>query len=108
MFGILFIYFIGKYFYELAVKFNRNKWLFAILGVVVYYAGSAIGGIIIGIAAVLLGFDIENANTTALGLLTIPFGIATDYLFYYLLRKNWERNAFLIKDEIQEIGTTQE
>ena len=34
MLGLLLIYFIGKYFYDLAAEFEKNKWLYAILGVV--------------------------------------------------------------------------
>lgn len=81
MLGILLIYFIGKYFYRLAEKFNQNKWLYAILGIVTYYVGTFVGGIILAIFDELLTMEINWENNFALGLLVLPFGIASTYLF---------------------------
>ncbi len=107
MFGILFIYFIGKYFYDLAVEFKHNKWLFTVLAVVVYYVGSAIGGLTIGIIALL--FDIEiNWEEQGIGLIAVPFGIGAAFLFYYLLKKKWQKEFVIASDEIQDIGMPQE
>ncbi|MCK7589955.1 hypothetical protein M0G43_05155 [Subsaxibacter sp. CAU 1640] len=104
MLGILLIYFIGKYFYKLAEEFNKNKWLFAILGVVVYYVGTFIGGILIGILDEIVGIGFDWDNNLALGLIALPFGIAAAYLFHYLLKANWEKSVVIVEDEIQDIG----
>lgn len=48
MLGLVFIYFIGKYFYKLVEEFGKSKWGFVILGVVLYYGGVFLGGIILG------------------------------------------------------------
>lgn len=104
MLGILLIYFIGRYFYRLAETFNQNKWLYAILGVVTYYIGTFVGGIVLAIFDELFAIGINWDNNFSLGLLAMPFGIATAYLFYYLLNKKWQKSVILIKDEIQDIG----
>lgn len=105
MLGILFIYFIGKYFYNLAIEYNKEKWLYGILGVVVYYAGGflILAGLII--FAELLGISfVDSMNETALSLLAIPFGLASCYVFYYLLKRNWSKNFKVELDSIDEIG----
>lgn len=104
MLGILFIYFIGKYFYKLAEQFNKNKWLFAILGVVIYYVGTFVGGVVLGIMDGLLDLGFNWDNDMALGLVALPFGIASAYLFHFLLKKQWEKSVVIIEDEIQDIG----
>ncbi|MGJ8593452.1 MAG: hypothetical protein ACSHXF_12950 [Aquaticitalea sp.] len=90
MLGLIFLHFIGKYFYKLAEEFNRNKWLFAILGIVIYYIGTFIGGIILGLLDefVELGFNWDN--NVALALVVLPFGLGATYLFYYILKRQWK------------------
>jgi len=104
MLGFILIFFIGKYFYELAQNYYKHRWLYAILGVVVYYAAGAIFGLIIGLADVLIGLNINWENTLGLNLLGIPIGIAADYAFYVLLKRKWEKEVVLPKDEIMDIG----
>lgn len=48
--GIFLIYFLGKAFYSLAQREGKSKsmqWLFAVLGILSYYVGTFIGGIIV-------------------------------------------------------------
>lgn len=104
MLGLVFLYFIGKYFYKLAEQFNQNKWLYAILGIVIYYVGTFIGGITLGILDGLIGIGFDWDNNLALGLIALPFGLVTAYLFYFLLNKQWEKSVVLVEDEIQDIG----
>ena len=100
MLGILLLFFIGKYFYELAQDYEKQRWLFGILGIVSYYVGTIIA------AFVLLIFDetIFDSNSFISTLMVIPFGIAFAYLFYYLLKQNWEKHAEAKKEEIDDIG----
>lgn len=104
MLGILLIYFIGRYFYRLAEGFNQNKWLYAILGIVIYYVGTFVGGIILAIFDELYALGINWENNFSLGLIALPFGIITAYLFYFLLQRKWKKAVTLIKDEIHDIG----
>ena len=106
MLGILFIYWIGKYFYQLAEKFNQNKWFYAILGIVIYYSGQIIGALLIAVVSELfdLGIDFDGVLINVVGILI--GGIAC-YLFYLLLEKVWKRDVVIIKDSIQDIGKSE-
>ena len=89
MLGIALIYFIGKYFYTLAEKHGKQKWGFAILGIIVYYAGVFLGGFLIGLGAGLGYYDIYDTPDIILGLMTIPFGILSIVILYQVLKRNW-------------------
>lgn len=108
MLGLILIFFVGKYFYKLAQDYYKHRWLYAILGIVVYYAAGAVLGLIIGLADVLIGLNIDWENAIGLNLLGIPFGIAADYGFYVLLKRKWEKEVVKPKDEIMDIGKTTE
>ena len=103
MLGLILLYWIGKYFYKLAEEYNKSKWGYAILGIVVYY-GSMIGiGIGLGITIEIFypGF-IETINETLLSILMLPIGILSCYIFYKYLDKTWKKNS--PKEEINQIG----
>ena len=101
MLGLVLIYWIGKYFYKLSEEYDKNKWIFAILGIVVYYAATFIFSLIL-----LLIFPnfIESESNLVISLITLPFGLSACYLFYYLLEKSWKNSKELEKDEIDNIG----
>ena len=92
MLGILLIYWIGKYFYQLAEKFNQNKWLYAIFG------------ILLGIGDAIFDLGINFEENLGLDLLGIPIGALACYLFYLLLEKVWKRDVVIGTDSIQDIG----
>lgn len=104
MLAILFIIFIGKFFYKLAEKYNQNKWLFGILGIAMYYVGSMIGGAIVGLMSVLLEFEIDWENQILMTFIAIPFGFAACWLFYYLLERTWKKNQEIPVENIEDIG----
>lgn len=105
MLGILFIYFIGKYFYELAKSYEKSAWLFAVLGIVSYYLGGFLLALTLVFAAALMEVDLyDSMGETAIGLTVIPFGLISCYLFYYILKRNWSKNFKVELDEIDEIG----
>jgi len=93
MFGLLLLYFIGKHFYKLAEEYGNNKWGYAILGIVAYYAGIFLFAFILGIIIEIIspGF-IDTINDLLLGIMIIPFGILTCYLLYIALKKRWKND----------------
>ncbi len=105
MLVFLFIYFIGKRFYDLAGEFEQNKWLFAILGIALYYG---VGTLLLALIMVLdiyffnWGFDWEQSY--GMNLLMIPLGIFSVWVFYQFLENRWKKSVLVIKDEIQDIG----
>lgn len=105
MIGIIIIIFIGRQFYKLAEQYNQNKWVFGILGILSYYVGAFLGGIILAVLDDFLGFGLDWNNNIVLTLIALPFSIGAVYIFYYLLKKSWKNTVVLDKNsEIQDIG----
>ncbi|MEZ4802466.1 MAG: hypothetical protein R2797_06805 [Gelidibacter sp.] len=108
MLEIAIIYFIGRYFYRLAEDYKQNKWLFVILGVVTYFVGAIIGGIVLFLLDLQFEMGIDWESKFLLTLILLPFAVATCYLLHYLLKRNWEKSSVVVKDEIRDIGKPQE
>ncbi|ULC58871.1 hypothetical protein MBM09_13245 [Flaviramulus sp. BrNp1-15] len=105
MLGLLLIYFIGKRFYDLSVEYNQNKWLFAILSVVVYYAAGFVFGIVLAILDLyVFNWGIDWDNNFGINLLGLPVGLLAVWGFYMVLENKWKKTVVLVKDEIQDIG----
>lgn len=104
MLGILLIFFIGKYYYELAQDYYKHRWVYGIFGIIIYYVGTAIGGVILGLLDLIFAWNFDWDNSLFLGLLALPFGISAAYVIYILLKKKWKKEITVVKDEIQNIG----
>ena len=106
MFGLILLYWIGKYFYRLAEKHHKSPWGFAILGVIVYYGGIAIFSIAFGITMEILnpGY-LDTFDDTLFGVFMLPFGLLSCYLLYKYLEKTWKKNDHNPNELIEEIGT---
>ena len=105
MLSILLIYFIGKRFYDLSIEFNKNKWVYGILGIVAYYV---IGGILVFIIAFLdiyvFGWEFDWESRFGVSYLSIPAGLLGVWGLYMVLENRWKKSVILIKDEINDIG----
>lgn len=94
MLGLLLIYFIGKYYYDLAINHGKNKWAFALLGVATYYVGTFVGGLVIGIGIELWGeTSVDDMSSLVLGLIALPFGLAACTGLYYILKMSWKETS---------------
>ncbi len=98
MFGLLLVYFIGKSYYHLARIYDKNKWVYAILGILSYYMGAFLGGILIAILALIGKFDITGTSDTLLGLMALPIGILSCWGLYKLLEKQWSKEPTFYRD----------
>lgn len=93
MLGLVLIYFVGKTFYELAQNHEKNRWLFAILGVLSYYAGSFLVALGIVLYRELMpGGFLSAVPDLAIDFIAMPFGLLSTWLFYYLLNRSWSKN----------------
>lgn len=59
MIGILLIYFIWKRFTELAEKYNNKKWVYGLVGVIAYYVGTFLLGLIVAILDLIFNWGIN-------------------------------------------------
>jgi len=90
------LYFIGKYFYVLATDHNRSKWLYAISGILSFFAGYVILGILLGCYGLITDdWSYLEVDDVILDLICIPFAIATSILFYMWLRHRWSKSSQL-------------
>ncbi|MEZ4792996.1 MAG: hypothetical protein R2783_05920 [Gelidibacter sp.] len=104
MLEIVIVFLIGKYFYKLAEEFDQSKWLYAVIGVLTYFAGAFIAGVILFFVDLQFDMGVNWENTLLLTLLVLPFAVATCYLLHYLLKRSWSKSTVVTKDEIQDIG----
>lgn len=105
MLGLIFIYFLGKYFYELAIQYGKNKWGFAIAGIGVYYGTMMVVAFMIGVIAELMEpGSVDDTSSIFMSLLAIPFGLISAYLFYNFLDKKWRNEHKIIDSDILDGG----
>lgn len=108
MIGIITLYFIGRYFYNIAEENNKNNWVFAILGVAIYFIGLVIGQMIIfAWYEIYSEYGIEDANETIVAIASIPIGLLFTFLLSKYLKKSWQqkteiKHVDLLDEELRE------
>lgn len=101
MLALILIFFVGKYFFDLAGRYNRSEWGYAILGVISYYAGTFIIGIIVGVLGEFAVInDVENIPSVVLTILAIPSGALTSFLLYRYLENRWDKPTYEPPSEV--------
>ena len=91
---IFLIYYIGRAFYELAFEFDKHQWGYAILGVVCYYAGTFVGGLILVVGAgFIFELDITTYPDLAINLMSMPFGFLACWGLYRILKSHWQKKT---------------
>lgn len=93
MLGIILIYWIGKYHYQLAGKYKKNQWGYAILGIVTYYGGIIFSALVFGLVIEILspGY-FEDFNEMLFDVMLIPVGVLSTYMLYKFLEATWRLN----------------
>ncbi len=99
MLTIIPIYLFGKSYYDLAKMHNRNAWLYAVLGGVIFLGSQFLLGFLIGIIMVITETNLDIPSIV-LSLIAIAFGALVAYGIQHLLKRNWERKP---KDEFSEL-----
>mgnify|MGYP001297386199 CR=1 FL=1 len=95
MLGIIFIYWVGKKYYYLAIENEKNKWIFSFLGIVIYYLGTIIGATLFSIILPkILNHSLSSEETLGLNYLSIPIGFLFTWLFYKFLVYKWENTSY--------------
>lgn len=97
MLGLLLIYSIGKKFYDLAELYEKKKWLYVLLALLVYYGSMFFLVMILAVVMELVGSSIEGWSELALSVLGIALGVITVVVFYNILKKKW-KNQQIISD----------
>ncbi len=105
MLGLVLLYFIGKKFAELAEAFKKTKWHYVVLGLVVYFAGTfVLGMLVLSVLDAVGAINLDTMHNRVLDLIALPFGLLSCYLFYLFLERKWKREAPKVDKRIGEIG----
>lgn len=105
MLGFVIIFFIGKFYYELAQEYYKKRWLYGILGIIIYYSGTVIGTFILGTLDELINLGINWGSSYNLLLIQLISGMGSAGLCYFVFWRKWKKEDMLVKDEIQDIGS---
>jgi hypothetical protein len=104
MLGLVLIYWIGRKFYDLAARYNRSEWAWAIIGVVIYYAAQIVFGVIIYVAFP----EMSESTMTGLNYFGILVGGGVWYAALTYFEKKWENESYQTYESddssIEEIG----
>jgi hypothetical protein len=101
MLGLVLIYFLAKAFYDLAGEHDKHQTGYAVAGVVTYYLGSFIGGILIVIGMeIITPGSVDEIDDTMLGIIAVPFGLFIYWLLYRYLKRSWERGVIVDNPDI--------
>ncbi len=103
--GYVFLFYVGFYFYRLAENHNKNKWLFAIIGISTYFFG-------VIVYPLYLRFfnseDIEGFDISSISLKSFLVGFLFIFLLFQILNLVWNRKKKINKKEIDKIGKTKD
>lgn len=101
MLAILFLYFVGKYYYDLSLEFNKNKWGFSILGIAMYFFGTIAFGFCVGVSNALWDTTTFSDDSGMLiEFIAMPFGILACWGTYRILKKRWTKNSISTDTEL--------
>lgn len=97
----IFLFYVGFYFYRLAEIHKRNKWLFGLLGIVVYFASTVL-------YLLYLRFFLEE-NLEELDMIKVTFksfliGLTSVVIVFQILSFIWSRKDKKYKSKVEEIG----
>lgn len=98
MIGLFLFYAIGKSYYNLAGNYAKNKWGYAILGILAYYMGALIGGVLIGLFALIAKFNLEDTPDMVFNLMALPIGILSCWGLYKWLERQWTKDPTRYSD----------
>lgn len=94
MLGLFLLYFIWKYYADLAVEYDKNRWAYGLIGIASYYIGSFIAGIILALISSLSGSNfLDTMDDLVINLIAIPFGILSVWGLYKILKNKWAKTT---------------
>ena len=100
MLSLFFIYWVGKAFYVLAERNNKNVWGHAVLGVALYYGGMIFAAVVIGICLEIFAVSLGTFSDLLITIMAFPFGVLSCWIAYRYLEGRWES---VVEEEQEEV-----
>jgi len=91
MLGLIPLIFIGRWYYQLAHEYNKNRWGFAILGVGIAIVSQVLFGFVTGFIAAATGNLQWLDNPIIISLIALGFAVICVVIVHNLLRKFWKK-----------------
>jgi hypothetical protein len=94
-------------FSNLAKKYKKTTWGYAVLGVVTYFGTTFIYGIIYALIWMINNPNISETEIDSnliLKLSSVGVGVLVSYLLYFFLERNWKKQQEGEKLDINDIG----
>jgi len=85
-----------------------NKWLYAFVGVGIYYLGTIIGALFMVLFTEFFGDGMHTINEKAIGYMSIPFGLFSVWGLHLILDKKWANKKGDVNKEIDSIGKNED
>ena len=95
------LFYIGFYFYRLAENHNKNKWVFGILGIGIYFIGLFIYPMY---ARFFSELEVEELEVVIVSLKSFLIGLLFVFISFQILSIVWSRKRKIAKNEIDKIG----
>ena len=65
-----------------------------------YYAGTFLGGVLLGFSTFVFDWSIEGYSDIALSLMCIPFGLLTVVGLYWIFKKTWSSKKEFVDERV--------
>ena len=99
---IILLIFVIVVFNNLCQEYKKTKW-FILLGIVAYFAGEFVAGIILGILDGIFLIGIDWEDTTTMALIGLPSGIISIVIVYFILKHYWNKEVLRKQKEVGSI-----
>jgi len=86
----LLVFFIGKTFYDLASYHDKNKWLYAFIGLVSYFVAAIVFALFAFLFIDAMGSSPLNANQLHLSMISVAVGLLSCWCVYKYLYSRWK------------------
>ena len=88
---LLILYLIGKPFYKLAAQYDKNKWLFAQFGILVFCIGGSLLSNLIILLLMVANIARAPENETIITYSTLFAGMFCHWTFKRFLVRRWNK-----------------
>ena len=96
MLGILVIYWVGKQYYELAFRYNKSKWFWTILAIIIYFSSQFLFGLILAFLFPAMFVDLDTGKSFFINVMGVLFGLLAWYIVLKILESAWEKQSYSI------------
>lgn len=100
-FFYIFLFYVGFYFYRLAENHKKNKWVFAILGLITFFFGNFLYVLYFRL---FNGEDVDELTFPKVGEKSFLLGFIFAFILFQILSTVWNSKKRKRNNEVDKIG----